>query len=327
MGEEVFAKEKNELVKSLDEIETQLNVAKLEADENVKLKEKLSQAAAEEQVMIQLRQELAELNDKLHASENQRGELEFLYQESVAKLEEKQQKAGGDSARQVSELEFALEEQKVAVQELETKLAVKSDELNRLGAQLEEAIQKYAESETLKVNLQIELEKQSQDSKTETNSLQELENKLTAKNDEVSRLGVELNEIKQKHAESEKSRGDLQAELEKLSQESKAESNSVHELEKQIGEKSTAIERLTSELESRQKEKEKEMSELNESIASLQNSIKIATDKLAASEQHLDEAKKLNGELQARISELIQNSGDNSAQLNSLNENLQQKEK
>lgn len=58
LGEEVYAKEKSELVKSLDEIETQLRVAKQEAEENVKLKEKLAALQT--------------------ASEN-KGELEFLY--------------------------------------------------------------------------------------------------------------------------------------------------------------------------------------------------------------------------------------------------------
>lgn len=73
--------------------------------------------------------------------------------------------------------------------------------------------------------------------------------------------------------------------------------------------------------------KQKEINELNETSGALQNSIKAVNDKLASSEQQLDEAKKLNAELQVRINELIQNSGDNSAQLNSLNETLQQKEK
>lgn len=66
---------------------------------------------------------------------------------------------------------------------------------------------------------------------------------------------------------------------------------------------------------------------MNESSSTLQSSMKLAQEKLITSEQLLEEAKKLNVELQARINELIQNSGDNSAQLNSLNENLQQKEK
>lgn len=66
---------------------------------------------------------------------------------------------------------------------------------------------------------------------------------------------------------------------------------------------------------------------MNETSATLQSSFKAVNDKLASNEQQLDEAKKLNAELQVRINELIQNSGDNSAQLNSLNETLQQKEK
>lgn len=160
LGEEVYAKEKSELVKSLDEIEAQLKVAKLEAEENVKLKEKLNQAAADEVVMSQLRQEISEMKDKLQVSENQRAELEFVYQESVAKLEEKQQKmlAGGDETKQqVSELEFALEEQRVLVQELESKLTAKSDELGQLEAQIKELNQKFSDAEAQRVTLQQEL--------------------------------------------------------------------------------------------------------------------------------------------------------------------------
>lgn len=157
LGEEVFVKEKSELAKSLDEIDAQLRVAKLEAEENVKLKEKLSQASADEQAMDKLRLEISELKDKLQVSENQRSELEFVYQESVAKLEEKQAKLGGDANRQVSELEFALEEQKVAVQELESRLTLKDDELDRLEGQFKQLLEKYAESQTSNTNLQLEL--------------------------------------------------------------------------------------------------------------------------------------------------------------------------
>ena len=69
------------------------------------------------------------------------------------------------------------------------------------------------------------------------------------------------------------------------------------------------------------------MNEVNEAHILLNNSVKLTQEKLTLSEQQLEEAKKLNSDLQARINELIQNSGDNSAQLNSLNENLQHKEK
>lgn len=68
------------------------------------------------------------------------------------------------------------------------------------------------------------------------------------------------------------------------------------------------------------------MDELNESKSTLATSLKSNEEKLAASEHQLTEAKKLNTELQGRISELIQNSGDNSAQLSTLNENLKQRE-
>ena len=68
------------------------------------------------------------------------------------------------------------------------------------------------------------------------------------------------------------------------------------------------------------------MDELNESKSTLATSLKSNEEKLTASEHQLTEAKKLNTELQGRISELIQNSGDNSAQLSTLNENLKQRE-
>lgn len=271
LGEEVYAKEKSELVKSLDEIEAQLKVAKLEADENVKLKEQLTRAAADELVTAELRKELADVQNKLTVSENQRSELEFVYQETVAKLEEKQKETasgggGGEASRQaVSELEFALEEQKVLVQELEAKLAAaKSEEAERL---------------------------------------RELEDRCTSM--DAIRVSLE-NELKR-------------------SRESSSEQNVTSQ--KLIEEKSAVVERLSEELSALKEAKNKEAAEHSEANASLTSSMKLVQDKFAASEQQLDEARKLNGELQVRINELIQNSGDNSAQLNSLNENLQLKEK
>lgn len=80
LGEEVYLKEKTELVKSLDEIEAQLKVAKLEAEENVKLKERLSHVMNDEMVIAKLKQDLNELKDRLQVSENQKSELDFIYQ-------------------------------------------------------------------------------------------------------------------------------------------------------------------------------------------------------------------------------------------------------
>jgi DNA repair exonuclease SbcCD ATPase subunit len=80
LGEEVYLKEKTEMVKSLDEIEAQLKVAKLEAEENVKLKERLSHVMNDEMVIAKLKQDLNELKDRLQFSENQKSELDFIYQ-------------------------------------------------------------------------------------------------------------------------------------------------------------------------------------------------------------------------------------------------------
>jgi predicted nucleic acid-binding Zn-ribbon protein len=55
--------------------------------------------------------------------------------------------------------------------------------------------------------------------------------------------------------------------------------------------------------------------------------IKSLEDKLSLSTAQLDEHRKSNAELQKRINELLENSGDSSSRLMSLNENLQQKEK
>lgn len=73
--------------------------------------------------------------------------------------------------------------------------------------------------------------------------------------------------------------------------------------------------------------KEKENEELKKSLDSSNQTCKQQSEKCQSTEQQLEETKKLNDELQTRIDEFIKNSGDNSAQLNTLNENLKQKEK
>ena len=158
LGEEVYAQEKRDLKKSLDEIETQLNIAKLEAAENVKLKEqlvtlenlnkKLDQEKEElkknELIIAALNADINQVKVQLEQSENQKSEFEFLYHEESAKIgdlnlkmEEKNKEIIALKQLQnenETDVEFALEEQKVLVQELEQKLALKIDENSTLTA-------------------------------------------------------------------------------------------------------------------------------------------------------------------------------------------------
>lgn len=59
---------------------------------------------------------------------------------------------GGDASRQVGDLEFTLEEHKVALQELEAKLATKSEEIEKLVVEIKALNEKNLELETAKAN-------------------------------------------------------------------------------------------------------------------------------------------------------------------------------
>ena len=68
-------------------------------------------------------------------------------------------------------------------------------------------------------------------------------------------------------------------------------------------------------------------SQLKQSTDHLTSQNQQLTEKNQALEAQFDESKKSNIELQTRITELTQTSGDSLSQLNSLNENLKEKEK
>ena len=67
--------------------------------------------------------------------------------------------------------------------------------------------------------------------------------------------------------------------------------------------------------------------QLKQSDASFTSQNQELADRLQTAEARYDESKKSNLELQSRLAELMQNSGNNSAQLISLNEKLKEKEK
>ena len=89
------------------------------------------------QVEQTLSVKLNEASSKLESSESQKSELEFLYEETNAKLseltlklDEKTKEVIGlrqNQTERQTDIEFAYEEQKVFVQELETKLNAKCD--------------------------------------------------------------------------------------------------------------------------------------------------------------------------------------------------------
>lgn len=151
LGEEVYLKEKQDLTKNLDEIENQLTLAKKEAQENVQLRDKLksletdleSKVKNDQTTIEKLKADLNELNNKLQISENQKSELEFVYEEANAKcaeltskLENASQNSQNDEKH--AEIEFALEEHKVLVQDLEAKL----NDLNEQTKQKKEQVEK-----------------------------------------------------------------------------------------------------------------------------------------------------------------------------------------
>jgi TolA-binding protein len=95
------------------------------------------------QVEQALSVKLKEASTKLESSESQKRELEFLYEETNAKLseltlkiDEKTKEVIGlrqNQTERQTDIEFAYEEQKVSVQELETKLNAKCDDFKRVN--------------------------------------------------------------------------------------------------------------------------------------------------------------------------------------------------
>jgi hypothetical protein len=86
-----------------------------------------------------------------------------------------------------------------------------------------------------------------------------------------------------------------------------------------------------SECEKLKQQKDKELENLNNQLKQTSESYGAQNKQLVEKSQTLetqyDESRKSNLELQARITELMQNSGDNSAQLISLNEKIKEKDK
>jgi hypothetical protein len=100
------------------------------------------------QVEQALSVKLKEASTKLESSESQKSELEFLYEETNAKLseltlkiDEKTKEVIGlrqNQTERQTDIEFAYEEQKVSEQELETKLNAKCDDFKLKETQFEQ---------------------------------------------------------------------------------------------------------------------------------------------------------------------------------------------
>jgi chromosome segregation ATPase len=142
LGEEVYTQEKQTLKRQLDDMETQLNIAKQEANDNIKLHEQLrvleasnrlldeQLEASKGQIMIieSLRADLNDLSNQLQINESQKSELEFLYQETNVKLIDANTKLEEfRSQRRLEDVEFALEEKSIQLQEIETKMVALSE--------------------------------------------------------------------------------------------------------------------------------------------------------------------------------------------------------
>ncbi len=158
LGEEVYAQEKTDLKKSIGDLEAKLKTAAAESLEHASLKERLEaiteqlkQVEVERDGLKKQAEEMAVLQAKLETSENQKAEFEFQFHEENAKLVELGGRLAEVQARleqkneelvklkvsqnqSETDVEFALEEQKVLVQELEKDLASKSKELDEARA-------------------------------------------------------------------------------------------------------------------------------------------------------------------------------------------------
>jgi chromosome segregation ATPase len=204
LGEEVYTQDKQELKKSLNELETRLNKTITDLNEEMKLKleqikvletqvQKFEQENVElkkmETIQVKLNAELADLKVKLGESENQKSDIEFLNEENNVKLSDMNNRINDleaklkekiieintlrmSSSEKETDVEFALEEQKVLVHELEVKLA------NFSSDQLQEKQRLENELKTFKdLCDKIEKEKAELDS-TKTSQINELEQKL-----------------------------------------------------------------------------------------------------------------------------------------------------
>ena len=98
-----------------------------------------------------------------------------------------------------------------------------------------------------------------------------------------------------------------------------------------LAEKDSQLKLAQDEYETFKKQKDVDFENLNHQLKQSSESLlaqnKQLLDKLQTLEAQYDESKKANVELQDRITELMQNSGDNSTQLISLNEKIVEKEK
>ena len=117
---------------------------------------------------------------------------------------------------------------------------------------------------------------------------------------------------------------DLKKTIENLTQEQTRQVQSLTE-------KDAHLKEAQSEYDNFKKQKDIELENLNSQLKQSSESFAVQNKQLVDRNQTLeaqyDESKKSNLELQARITELMQNSGDNSAQLISLNEKIKEKEK
>ena len=104
-------------------------------------------------------------------------------------------------------------------------------------------------------------------------------------------------------------------------------SDSTNDLTEKLTERQNIIDKLQTDLNQVKSEKDDLNEKLNQSTEQVNNLQKQILEKHLQFETQLEEGKKVQTDLQSRISELIQNSGDNSAQLTTLNENLKEKDR
>ncbi len=158
LGEEVYAQEKSDLKRNIEDLEKKLKIAAFESLEHANLQvkctelnEHIKQVELDRDRLQKQSEEMTALAIKLEASENLKAEFEFQFHEENAKLvelngrlaqvqeqlEEKSKdviKLKMSQNQNETDVEFALEEQKVLVQELEKDLAARYKEMEEIKA-------------------------------------------------------------------------------------------------------------------------------------------------------------------------------------------------
>ncbi len=224
LGDEVHRSEKVDLKKKIDELSDQLSKSQHVAQECANLRETLKlveinlEGTKKEYTkrVNDLESELNQLRDTLNLNENKKSEIEFLYQENLAKLSELTQKYDQkcqeyhtlSENQKLGDVEFILEEQKILVQDLEAKLSeltnAKQQAALNYDAQINDLNAKLVEVENKKSR--IESEKDTQINKLEKSLFDLNESLAKDSNELIEKKSKEINQLKENISKLEASK-------------------------------------------------------------------------------------------------------------------------